>query len=166
MNKAKRNFWLALILLALFIMTVMSLLGHHTAVGMAVHSFAGTLLVFGSLVHVVWHWDWIKANILSSSRDPGKTVRANLRIDRPLLMLFVVCGASGLLGQAVGPIPMTHGFLMNEGWRHLHALSGVLMLLLIVPHVGHHLKWLVCMVRKSFAPAKQMKPVVDSEILN
>ncbi len=166
MNKAKRNFWLAIILLALFIVTVMSLLGHHTAVGMAVHSFAGTLLVLGSLVHVTWHWDWIKANILSNPRDPGKTIRANRRIDQPLLVLFALCGASGLLGQAMGLMPVAHGFILRGGWRCLHGLSGALMLLLIVPHVGHHVKWLMCMARKSFAPVKPMKPAVDSDILN
>ena len=166
MNKAKRNFWLVIILLILFAVTIVSISGHHHAGGRAVHSLAGTLMILGSLVHVIWHWDWIKANVLSSPRDPGKTVRANRRIDLPLLVLFTVCGASGLLGQAMGLISVTHGFLLREGWRCLHGLSGALMVLLLVPHVGHHVKWLVCMARKSFAPVKPMKPAVDSDILN
>ena len=175
MSKTKRNFWLATMLLTLFIVTVVSLLGHHTAGGIMVHSIAGALMILGSLVHVIWHWDWIKANILRYPRNPGraqppfgKTIRANRRIDLPLLILFVLCGVSGLLGQVMGltSATQTHTILLREVWRHLHSLSGVLMLLLTVPHVGHHVQWLVCMARKRFAPAKQMKPAVDSEILN
>jgi hypothetical protein len=164
MNKAKKNFWLDVILLLLFTTTVGSLLGHHTAGGIMVHSIAGALMILGSLVHVAWHWDRIKANILSTSRTPGraqppsgKTVRANRRIDLLLMALFVLCGVSGLLGQVMALIPITHSFLLREGLSHLHSLSGTLMLLLTVPHVRHHAKWLACMARKCFAPVEQME---------
>jgi hypothetical protein len=175
MNKAKRNFWLDIMLLALFIVTAVSLLGHHSAGGIIVHSIAGALMILGSLVHIVWHWDWIKANILRSPRAPGraqppsgKTTRASRRIDLLLIVLFALCGVSGLLGQvmALAPVTQPHAFLLREGLSHLHSLSGALMLLLIVPHVRHHAKWLACMARKCFAPAKPMQPAIDSEVLN
>jgi hypothetical protein len=159
MNKAKRNFWLDIMLLAFFIVTVASLLGHHSAGGIMVHSIAGALMTLGLLVHGVWHWDWIKTNILSTPRAPGQTVRANRRIDLLLMVLFALCAVSGLLGQvmALTPVTQPHSFLLREGLSHLHSLSGALMLLLTVPHVRHHAKWLACMARKCFAPARQME---------
>jgi hypothetical protein len=157
MNKAKRNFWLDIMLLAFFIVTVVSLLGHHSVGGIIVHFIAGALMILGSLVHGVWHWDWIKANILRSSRASGQAVRANRRIDLLLLVSFTLCGVSGLLGQVMALIPITHSFLLREGLSHLHSLSGALMLLLTVPHVRHHAKWLACMARKCFAPVEQME---------
>jgi hypothetical protein len=162
MNKAKRNFWFDILLLGLFALTIVSLAGHHTAVGIMVHAVVGALLILGLLVHVAWHWDWIKANILRYPSDIGKACRANLRIDLPLLVLFALCGVSGL---AIGLMDLTsvaHLILLREGWSHLHHLTGILMFLLMLPHLGHHVKWLVCMARKCFAPDESMKPTLDS----
>ena len=77
MNKAKKNFWLDVILLALFMVTILSLAGHHSAIGIMVHSVAGALMILGSVMHLVWHWDWIKANILHYPKDIGKACCLN-----------------------------------------------------------------------------------------
>ena len=161
MNKTKRNFWLDIILLVLFVLTIVSLLGHHTAGGIMVHSITGALMILGLLVHVGWHWHWIKANILRYPRNSGRVVRANRRIDMPLLVLFILCGVSGLLVWLMDLTSATHIILLREGWSHLHHLAGLLMLVLMLLHLGHHLKWLVCMARKCFVPGKQMKLTLD-----
>jgi hypothetical protein len=154
MNKAKRNFWFDILLLGVFALTIVSLGGHHSAVGIMIHSVAGALLILGSLTHVIWHWDWIKANILHYPRDSGQAIRANRRIDLPLLVLFAVCGVSGLLVGLMDMTSVTHLILSREGWSHLHHLTGSLMFLLMLLHLGYHVKWLVCMARKCFAPGK------------
>ena len=161
MNKAKRNFWLDIVLLVLFIVIVASLPGHHTAGWATVHAIAGTLMILGSLVHVAWHWPWLKANFLRYPRNPGRVVRANRRIDIPLLVLFIPCGVSGLLVWLMDLTSATYIILLREGWSHLHHLTGLLILLLMLLHSGRHLKWLVCMARKCFAPGKQMKLTLD-----
>jgi len=162
MNKAKRYFWLDILLLGLFALTIVSLAGHHSAVGLMIHSVAGALVILGSLVHVIWHWDWIKANILRYPSDIGKACRANRRIDLPLLGLFALCGVSGLAIGLMDLTWMAHILLLREGWSHLHHLSGSLMLLLLLLHLGHHVKWLACMARKCFAPGNPMNLTLDN----
>ncbi len=156
MNKSKRNFWFNLLLLGLFALTIASLTGHHSAGGIMIHSIAGVLLILGLLVHVAWHWSWIKANILYYPRDVGQTCRANRRIDLPLLVLFALCGVSGLAMGLMDLTQATHLILLREGWSHLHHLAGILMFPLMLLHLGYHLRWLACMARKCFAPGKQI----------
>lgn len=156
MNKAKRNFWLDIFLLALFILTIVSLAGHHSTAGIMVHALAGALLSLGSLVHIFWHWGWIKTFILRYPRNIGKAHHANRRIDLPLFILFALCGGSGLAAGLMELTSVTHLILFREGWSHLHGLSGLLMFVLVLLHLGHHVKWLVRMTRKCFAPGKPL----------
>jgi len=162
MNKTKKNFWLDVILLALFMVTILSLAGHHSAIGIMVHSVAGALMILGSVMHLVWHWDWIKANILHYPKDIGKACRAYRRADLPLLILFALCGLSGLMLCLLDLLSLPYLTLFREGWSHLHALSGLFMFVLMLLHVGQHWKWLVCMARKCFAPGKPMKLTLNS----
>ncbi|MBN1993014.1 MAG: hypothetical protein JW953_09950 [Anaerolineae bacterium] len=162
MTKQKKNFWLDIILLVLFIVTIVSPAGHHSTVGLMIHSVAGAIMILGSLVHVAWHWDWVKANILRYPRVPGRAVLANRRIDLLLLVLLVLCGGSGLLVWVMDLTSLNQVIFLQRHWAGLHRLTGMAMFLLMGPHLAHHAKWLVCMARKCFAPDKPMKLTLDN----
>jgi len=162
MNKQKKNFWLDIILLALFVLSVVSLADEDNRAWIMAHYVTGALMILGSVVHVMWHWDWIKVHILRCPQDMGKTNRANRRIDIPLLALFALCGVSGLLVWLMELTALNHVVLLLRHWASLHRLSGTFMFVFMLPHLGYHWKWLVCMTRKCFASGKQVKLTLDS----
>ena len=96
MNKNKRNFWLDLVLLALFVLTVGSIFAGGQ-IWARIHYIAGTLMLLGSIIHLVWHWSWIKAKVLHYPQNVNKETRANRRINIALFIFFFLCGVSGLI---------------------------------------------------------------------
>ena len=152
MNKNKKNFWLDIVLLALFVLIVVSLAGEGNPMWARVHYIAGILMILGSVIHLVWHWQWIKKNVLRFPRQINKVTRANRRIDIPLFILFLLCGVSGLAMWVMEIMDQGHFIVVLTEWADLHRMMGMLMSLIMVPHLGYHLKWLVCMARKSLSP--------------
>jgi hypothetical protein len=68
MNKNKVNFGLDVALVALFTLTAISLFGEGgrnelastaSQPGNLLHCLSGVLMLAGSTVHLVLHWDWI-----------------------------------------------------------------------------------------------------------
>jgi hypothetical protein len=152
MNKNGKCFWLDVVLLVLFVLTVVSLFGQGQ-IATRVHYIAGTLLVIGSVVHVVWHWDWIKANVLRRRpRELGKKVRALRRIDLWLFLFYFLCSVSGLIFWPMEVAGLAGPIFPLERWGALHRWTGVMMFLVMIPHLGHHMKWLVCMARRALRP--------------
>jgi hypothetical protein len=143
MNKNKINFWLDIALVALFTLTVISLFGGGrsnelpsaaTQTADLLHCLSGTLMVAGSVVHLILHWDWIKAVILRGPKNLAKRVRANRVIDLWLFGFFVVCGLTGVVSWA---------FPTLREWAAMHRLTGTAMLFVMGFHLVYHWKWIV-----------------------
>jgi hypothetical protein len=143
MNKHKINFWLDIALVALFTLTIISLFGggrpnelpSTTSQSLnLLHCLSGTLMVAGSVVHLILHWDWIKAVILRGPKNLAKRVRANRVIDLWLFGFFVVCGLTGVVSWA---------FPTLREWAAMHRLTGTAMLIVMGFHLVYHWKWIV-----------------------
>lgn len=159
MGKAERKFWLDVMLIVLLGLNVVSLIGGHPHGQQAMHHATGMLLIVGVTIHLIWNWNWIKTNILRSPVATGQAGGARQRLGILFIGLFVLCSASGLRLELMERVPLAHHFfLLEEGWEHLHSLSGTVMILLMVPHLRHNAKWLAhmarrCFTRKSLAPS-------------
>lgn len=148
MNKNKINFWLDIALVVLFSLTVVSLFGGGRPGELAsttsqardlVHNLSGTLMVAGSLVHLILHWDWIKAVILRWPRNLAGSVRRNRLIDLFLVGCYVVCGLTGIVSWVLPAL---------GEWAALHRLTGTAMLIVMGFHLVYHWKWMVINVKR------------------
>jgi hypothetical protein len=76
MSKNDRNFWLDITMFFAFSITVVSglllwlvipassyqgFVGIDRAMWIVVHKGSGVLGLLGVEIHIVWHWDWLKA---------------------------------------------------------------------------------------------------------
>ena len=97
MNKNERNFWLDWMMFIVFSITVVSgfllwlvipssntsaFAGIDRAVWLAFHVGSGFLGLLGVIIHIAWHWYWLKALRGRSLRTLKRPVRANRVVDR------------------------------------------------------------------------------------
>ena len=131
MNRSKLNFWLDVILFALFFITIASLFGggRRGAVDtntpiqqtrVMVHCVAGSLMLFGSALHIALHWEWIKVVIVHSPRNLARRVRTNRGIDIVLFPLFALCGVTGWVVWPVAEIIPGPFLLSLKDWSDMH----------------------------------------------
>jgi hypothetical protein len=145
----RKNFWLDVGLMALFVLTILSLF-LDGRVWRTLHYGAGTLMIIGSMWHLRWHWSWIKTNVLRYPRNVNRPARVNRRVNIGLFALFALSGVSGLVIWLMELIDLSHLVLPFSGWYHGHTITGLLMFLLLLVHLVYHRKWLVGMVKRVF----------------
>jgi len=95
MNKNERNFWLDWMMFIVFSITVVSgfllwlvipnsntsaFAGIDRAVWLAFHVGSGFLGLLGVIIHIVWHWYWLKALRGRSLMDKSIKHRTNSSI--------------------------------------------------------------------------------------
>ena len=76
MNKTKHNFWLDVTIFMVFLITAttgfllwrviphelgIAFLGFPRSVWVTFHICSGIVGLAGVVLHVIWHWDWLKA---------------------------------------------------------------------------------------------------------
>jgi hypothetical protein len=111
------------------------------------HEICGGLMLVISALHLILHWDWIKAVLLSRKARLADGVCRNRATD---LWLFVTAAPCTLAGVMFWPLPgiwpATLGLLQHK-WRELHNWSGTLMVMILGIHLALHWKWIVSAVR-------------------
>ena len=108
------------------------------------HVLPGILLTFGAFLHLWLHWDWIKAAIQNYSKLPAQA-RQNAWIDLALFSTYTLCGFLGLTARLVLFIsPILHIFI-----GLLHALLGVLVIVIQTVHLARHYKWITANLQKA-----------------
>lgn len=113
LNKTKFNFWLDLILCAVFAVTVITGLllwlvipkeqanQAYASLGLArqswidVHCWAGVMTLIGSAIHIALHWKWIW-NTGRRYLTAPRPARINFTLNIFLFVAFVVVNVSGL----------------------------------------------------------------------
>jgi hypothetical protein len=145
--KTKRNFWFDLGLLGWLGLTFMSL-----AISSTTHAAAGLLMALGSIVHLSWHWDWVKTVLLRPSGNLPKRRRGLRRVNVMMCLCFGVCIPTGVMTWLQQTM-LCDPVLMNaEAWASLHRLSGMMMFLLLGIHLLQHWRWLMSAARRYILP--------------
>ncbi len=127
------------------------------------HSWAGVVLFAGSLLHIVWHWDWITCVVRRFFSKTVWSARANLGLDSLLFLAFLAASVSGLVpwltlpggGFRGGRNPlygMTALGLTRNAWNDWHLWTGLAMMATILIHLALHWKWIVCVVHNYARP--------------
>ena len=147
MNKTRLNFWLDLSLILLLLVTVVALLpgeiqrsARSTPAIQAwylTHEICGGLMLLVASLHVILHWDWIKAVLLRRKSRLASKVRRNRATD---LWLFLTAAPCTLCGIKFWRTPPD---LLRPELRELHNWSGTLMAVLLGFHLALHWKWIV-----------------------
>jgi hypothetical protein len=155
MNKNERNFWLDWMMFIVFSITVVSgfllwlviprsdnsaFAGIDRAVWLALHIGSGLRGLLGVVVHIGWHWRWLKALRGRSLSTLKRPVRANRVVDRLTWIAFIATNIFGMLA-----------WLLSAGlsvevvriFDRFHVATGIAWLIFLATHLVLHQKWIV-----------------------
>jgi hypothetical protein len=138
-DKNKHNWIVDAVLFALFLI---SFLIDQT--GLALHEGLGAAAVLLALYHLLIHWPWVAA---ITGRFFGRAplqARAFYVVDFALLAGFALIGVSGLAISTWLNLPLAD----FEAWDHLHLMSSILTMLLVVLKIAVHWKWVLSAFRR------------------
>ncbi|MBU0512903.1 MAG: DUF4405 domain-containing protein [Chloroflexi bacterium] len=159
MGKIERNFWLDWMMFIVFSITVVSgfllwlaiphgdnsaFAGIDRAVWLAFHVGSGFLGLLGVIVHIVWHWRWLRALRSRSLGTMKRSVRANRVVDRLTWISFIATNIFGLLA-----------WLLSTGlpaetvkiFARFHVAAGIACLVFLAAHLVLHQQWVASAAR-------------------
>jgi hypothetical protein len=160
MNKNERNFWLDLMMLIAFSITIVSgivlwltipgrNITHFDVVGrttwLAFHVGSGLTGLLGVIIHIVWHKEWLKAlrgRPLESLKGPVKT---NRLINRMTWIAFIISNIFGLLAWLL-PASMTNEVIKMI--NRFHVATSMTWIVLMASHLVLHRKWIVSALQR------------------
>jgi hypothetical protein len=163
MSIGKRNFWLDTLLAITFVLTFMSglMIWIMDTLGLSapflgatlhgwrhIHALTATLMIIGVIVHLLWHWKWVKAACRPGVKP--QQVKINRMLDGLLLVTFSLVMLSGLSSHAEGHAAGTGLAPVNSVQVDpFHLLTGVGLLLIVLIHQGLHWKWIMATAQRS-----------------
>lgn len=160
MNRYKNNVRLNLLMFLLFGLVILSCIPLHReqteyspwnlsrSFWLWLHAGAGIALITGCIVHLAWHWDWVRAVFRPSALRKAKQVRRNRFINTGLFILSIFILLSGVwLSLKFGSFVPVDSY---HRWNHLHGMSAILMFILLVCHLIMHRKWIETATRRNF----------------
>jgi hypothetical protein len=126
------------------------------------HTWGGVLMIAAVLVHLVFHWEWVKmmARRIVKRARMSKGARINLVVDMLVALSFVLTAASGLYflfapsgGYQGGRNPgWDAGFVFSRTtWDLIHTWSGVALIVTALLHIAIHWRWIKKVTVKLFA---------------
>jgi hypothetical protein len=148
MNKAKRNFWLDIVLFLLLLVNFFSLAGAGQSGDMSletvylwdnIHTLSGVLLLLGVALHIAWHRKWFWAVLTGKTKGAPKFIANSLTFG---LVLF-----SGMVGFAAGR--------SGGSAAELHRLTGMLASLSMFVHAALHWRWMLTCARRYLRGAER-----------
>lgn len=146
----KRNFYLDVILLAAFVLIILSGLGMwlFAAINSAVthawahiHGLSVVVMVIITIVHLVSHRQWIVAALKPGRKN--RQVSLNRALDMVLLVIAILATVSGM---------SSHGGSQTVELDPFHLLVGLAMAGLVLAHQLLHWKWIVSTTRRIVNP--------------
>ncbi|MBP1611029.1 MAG: hypothetical protein H6Q04_3264 [Acidobacteria bacterium] len=158
MKNIERNFWLDISLFVTFLSTVLSglllwlvfshqaaaiILGFNRYFWLTAHICSGLASVAGSVVHVIWHRDWLKALRKRPITSLPSKLRANRVLDRFVWITFLATSAFGAFDYIIPAREIS----VNNSSR-LHLAFGMAWLLGITVHLALHNKWIAFAARR------------------
>jgi hypothetical protein len=116
----------------------------------AAHVYAGMVGLAGIVVHIVRHWDWLKA--LRGRRLSGmpEKLRANRVVDRIMWIFYI---ATNVLGATAWALSSGNDVPAVGVAERLHVVFGVACTILVCVHLALHWKWVASTTRRYLAHA-------------
>jgi hypothetical protein len=105
----------------------------------AVHVYSGAVGLASIVMHIVWHWDWLKA--LRGRRLSGmpEKVRTNRVVDRIMWITYI---ATNVFGAVAWAFHFGDGIYVVSVPDRLHVVFGVVWTILAATHLALHWKWI------------------------
>jgi hypothetical protein len=153
-NKTKHNFWLDVTIFAALLMTTITgfilwlviphkldviCLGFSRSVWVATHICSGLVGLADIVLHIVWHWDWLKALRGRPLREMKEKLRANRVVDRIMWITFIVTNVFGAIAWA---LHFGDDIYVVSVPDRLHVVFGVVWAILAAVHLALHWKWI------------------------
>ena len=160
MNKTKHNFWLDVTILVAFLISATTglllwlviprqvgvvCLGFPRSVWEAFHLCSGMVSLAGVVMHIIWHWNWLKALRRRPLGEMSEKLRANRIIDRIMWITFIAANVSGALAWAMH---FGGGVYVVTVPDRLHAAVGIALTILVTVHLALHWKWIASTTRR------------------
>jgi hypothetical protein len=160
MSKNERNFWLDWIMLIAYLLTIVSgfllwlviphsdnsvFAGIDRTVWLAFHVGSGFIGLFGVIIHIDWHWEWLKALRGKSLKTLKRPVRTNRVINRMTWFAFIYSNVFGMLAWLLSA-SMSTGVI--KLFDRLHVITGIAWLIFLVTHLVLHQKWIVSAIQR------------------
>lgn len=152
MNNNKKNFWLDMAMLIIFVVIIFT-----ANSWLWLHVTAGLILSICLIFHIVRHWWWF-GELFRTGRGKSGKVPRNRAINIGLLIVSALTIMSGIMtyaksGNLAAGSTLAHtSQLWNSYpiWRRLHEAGVMVMLALVVGHFTIHWNWLVSVARSNF----------------
>ena len=138
------------------------------------HTWIGVAMVVIALVHLIFHWKWVKSMFkrVTSGKAAQLNPRAryNLWLNAVTAFSFLICALSGLYflfagGSEGGRNPDPMFLFSRTAWDMVHTWSSVIFIISAILHFAIHWRWIRNVTKKVFqlpaAPrVEQPAPVV------
>ncbi len=177
MSKNERNFWLDWMMLFAFSITVVSgfflwlvipksntavFAGIDRTVWLALHIGSGFLGLLGVIIHIDWHWQWLKALRGKSLGTLKRPVQANRVINRLTWFAFI---SSNIFGILAWLLPASLPAEIIKIFDRLHVATGIVWLIFLVTHLVLHQKWIASAIQRylPFGLSTHMKSILESK---
>lgn len=160
MSKTERNFWLDWMMFIVFSITIASgfllwlaiphsdssaFAGVARTAWLAFHIGSGFWGLLGVVVHIVWHWRWLKALRGRSLRTLKRPVRANRVVVRLTWISYITTNISGLLAWLLSAMLPAESV---KTFARLHVVAGITWLIFMAAHLVLHQQWIASVTRR------------------
>jgi Domain of unknown function (DUF4405) len=164
MSRTERNFWLDMIIFASLLITTITgfilwlviphkldvvFLRFARSVWVAVHVYSGAVGLAGIVMHIVWHWDWLKSlRGRPLSRMPGK-LRSNRVVNRVMWIIYI---ATNVFGATAWALHFGDDIYVVRIPDRLHVVFGIAWTILTIAHLALHWKWITSTAQRCIVP--------------
>lgn len=106
------------------------------------HYWIGMLMLGSIAVHLVLHWQWIKAVATRFFKKTSRQARINFCLDTLMFGVFFLINLSGLIQWITAS---------RQGLFYvMHRNTGVALVIYVMLHLSLHWKWIANMLGNSF----------------
>jgi hypothetical protein len=147
MNQKKqiKNWWIDFLLFFGFIMSF-----YLDLTGVIGHQWLGLAVIILAGIHLMTHWDWVKAVTTRLFKSTPARSRWYYLIDFLLMLGAVIILETGLIISTWFNLSLSN----YPAWLDIHIYASLATLALTTVKVGLHWRWVVATTSKVFSPLK------------